>query len=93
MYWYKCECGDTYCGSSKRSLHIRAEEHLTGKNGATAVTDHIRSCSQGANGEIKIHDRGRDTVDTRLREAIHIAEKQPTLNRMDELGRWISGLP
>lgn len=93
VYMFKCECGAEYCGSSKRSLHKRAEEHLTGSRGPTAVTEHRAHCPQADIGQFHIEDRGRDVVDTRLKEAIIIARKRPILNRADELGRWIESLP
>jgi len=89
VYAYKCTCGAQYYGSSKRSLHVRADEHKTGKKGPTAISTHCGSCPTGQHGPTTLHDKGRDIVDTRLREAIHIIEDKPSLNKKDELIQWI----
>jgi len=95
VYWIECDCNATYCGSSKRTLHERLREHgsNTGSN-STTVSLHRLECQQ-LNGPIqaKVIDRGRDTIDTRLREAIYILNEKPTLNKKDELIKWIERRP
>ena len=61
----------------------------TGKKGATAITIHSHNCVDGHNGQIRVQEQDQDVVDTRLREAIHIIDQQPTLNKKDELIKWI----
>jgi len=92
IYWYQCGCNATYCGSSKRTLHERASEHNT--LNPSAISSHRSQCQhESGPASIKIIDKGRDTVDTRLREAIVIMNEKPTLNKKDELIKWIERRP
>ena len=91
VHWFECECNATYCGSTKRTLHTRVTEHLADRGNKSAISAHTRQCS--GRGRYSVIDQGRDVTDTRLREAIHIADKKPTLNRKDELSTWVESLP
>ena len=44
-------------------------------------------------GVVDACDRERDTVDTRLRKALHIIDNKQSLNQKDELINWIERMP
>ena len=80
VYEITCVCGANYIGSTKRPLHTRYKEHL--KNSTSAIYGHRLECTGELS--VKILSTGKDSVDIGIKEAMLIAERNPTLNRRDE---------
>ena len=91
VHKFKCVCEADNYGSSKRTLHTRINEHInpTPSQTKTAIYQHLETCTESNNYTIKVHDTGRDCIDTRIREAIYIVETKPKLNKRDPLAEWI----
>ena len=80
VYEIVCSCGDSYIGSTKRPLHQRIREHL--RMSTSAIFNHRLSCSGHL--ATKVLSSGTDCVDIRIKEALLIASKQPSLNGREE---------
>jgi len=93
VYEYTCGCKENYIGSTKRTLHKRANDHLnpSASQKPSSITTHRRACNNG-NFNIKILDRGSDVVDTRIREGLLIRQLTPSLNERDELTAWLGAI-
>ena len=87
VYQVTCSCGDTYIGSTKRPLHQRIKEHL--RMATSAIFNHRLSCSGSFS--TKVLSSAKDCIDLRIREALFISSRRPTLNGRDE-GRDICSL-
>jgi hypothetical protein len=81
IYECKCTCGDTYIGSTERQLHIRIKEHFTLHN--SAMFQHRLTCDNKWHTSILAN--GIDITDLRIKEAILIKQRHPSLNRKEEL--------
>lgn len=80
VYEVKCSCSASYIGSTIRTLHTRMHEHSTQQT--SAIYRHRQVCNRDIN--VTILCQSRDAVDLRLREAIQISLKKPTLNEREE---------
>jgi len=91
VYKYTCGCGAEYIGSTKRKLHVRANEHLSPapSQTKTAIKLHEETCGHTSGSNIKIHDRGRDSIETRIKEAVHIERTKPRLNERKPIADWM----
>ena len=84
VYQYNCLCdtSSTYIGKTKRHLAIRVKEH---KQGQSAIHDHLEGCTKCKQDyscrAFSIVDSGRDEFETTIKEALHIKDKKPKLNR------------
>ena len=86
VYEWKCQCGETYIGSTERHLHIRIKEHcLIQQN--SAVFLHRLGCVNGK-WTTRILANGVDITDLRLKEAILISNLHPSLNRKEECSHF-----
>ena len=77
-----CVCRSGYVGSTKRKLHIRVREHVSSKS--SAIFQHKLSCPN-AKWNISIISRAKDPVDLRIREALEIHTRKPSLNNKEEI--------
>ena len=83
-YCIKCnKCNSTYIGSSWRHLHTRYKEHHTQRSSPIYV--HNTKCNGHLTVQVLASDRNTQMV--RIKEAILIKEKKPTLNVKDDLFR------
>ena len=83
VYMFVCSiCRSSYIGSTRRKLHTRVREHLTMKS--SAIHQHKTSFPQATWG-ITVINHAKDPVDLRIREALQIATKKPTLNNKEEI--------
>lgn len=93
VYEYTCGCKENYIGSTKRTLHKRANDHINpaASQRPSSITTHQRACNNG-NWSFKILERGSDVVDTRIREGLLIRQLTPTLNERDEISTWLGSI-
>lgn len=81
IYTATCNrCNHFYIGSTIRTLHTRATEHLSNQH--SSIYQHKTSCQSTFH--FKIIDTARDIVKLRFLEAIHIKNRQPQINSKDE---------
>ena len=80
VYGMGCTCGAYYIGSTIRTLHTRVREHH--RMESFAVFKHNRSC--GGQFSTQVIVTAKDPVELRLKEAIAISTKRPSLNDRDE---------
>ena len=95
VYELKCGCGETYNGETGRPLHYRFDEHYKNAKNPNAksyentpLARHYRTNHPDIGDpelKITILDRGRNTVDRKIKEARTIATKKPSLNDKREL--------
>jgi hypothetical protein len=82
-----CACQATYIGSTIRNLHTRTIEHLT--NNASSVYKHVNVCARDIDLRHRVKTRtlakDRDPINLRIKEAILIKDKRPTINSREEL--------
>jgi hypothetical protein len=82
VYHMKCNvCNSDYIGSSWRHLHIRYKEHLTHKSSIIYV--HNLSCNGTMSVSVLASDQNIQRM--RLKEAILINERKPSLNTKNDL--------
>jgi hypothetical protein len=81
IYECMCECGASYIGSTERPLHVRIKEHHSLH--ISAILQHKLICNR--QWVTRILANGKDVTDLRLKEAILINSKQPSLNRKEEV--------
>ncbi len=83
-------CNEIYIGETKRFLHLRAREHLSNiRNNniqASALALHYHVVHPNTSipdipFTIKVLEKAHDTADRKIREAIWIRKKRPTINR------------
>jgi hypothetical protein len=82
VYLIKCNlCRESYIGSSWRHLHLRFKEHLSQK--ASPIHHHNARC----NGPISIEvlQRENNLQRLRIKEALLIKERKPSMNGKDDL--------
>ena len=81
IYQIKCStCGNLYIGETARQLGTRIEEHK--KIASSAIHEHIERTGHRIDWDnIKIIDKEQDTIKRKIKEAIHIKLKKPSLNR------------
>lgn len=82
IYEIKCgQCGAAYIGSSWRYLHTRYREHLTQK--ASPIYNHNIKCK----GQLSLAVLATEgnIQNMRIKEAIYIKKRKPTLNVKDDL--------
>jgi hypothetical protein len=81
IYQIKCStCGNLYIGETGRQLGTRIEEHK--KIASSAIHEHIERTGHRIDWDnIKIIDKEQDTIKRKIKEAIHIKLKKPSLNR------------
>ena len=88
VYEIKCGCGEAYNGETGRPLHERFNEHYNNANNPTAKSyentpfaRHYRMHHPDSSPELKVTilERGRDTVDRKIKEARIIAANKPSL--------------
>ena len=80
------DCSDDYIGESGRLLGTRINEHKRavrlGSSNASAVAQHVEEQDHSINWEgIKILDREPSKFKRKVKEAIHIRQRRPALNR------------
>ena len=84
VYKFQCLCDadQVYIGKTKRHLTVRVREH---GNSRSAIFDHLQLCSRCKDNfscnRFKILDRGRDDFETTIKEALHIKNSRPKLNK------------
>ena len=84
IYQYNCLCdtSTTYIGKTKRHLAIRVKEH---KQSQSAIRDHLQTCmscnKNFSSKAFSIIDTGRNDFEITIKEALHIKNKKPTLNK------------
>jgi predicted GIY-YIG superfamily endonuclease len=81
VYECKCVCGASYIGSTERALHIRVKEHHSLHN--SAMFQHRLLCD--GVWTTRIIANGKDLTDLRLKEAILINQRHPSLNKKEEV--------
>ena len=81
VYMLQCDkCSATYIGSTIRPLHIRIREHHSSPR--SSVYSHKLSC--GASFKVQVLGRERDCTSLRIREALLIKNRNPTINSRQE---------
>ena len=81
VYEVTCNgCRASYIGSTIRPLHLRVREHLQCSN--SSVFKHKVTC--GATFTTSVLGRERDLTSLRIREAIEIRNRQPSVNSRQE---------
>jgi hypothetical protein len=86
VYKITCDqCHDNYVGSTIRNLHDRVKEHLT--QTTSSVFNHLNACQRNNsnfNITTEVITSDPDTVNLRLKEAIHIRKHKPQINSREE---------
>ena len=81
VYEMRCDkCRATYIGSTLRTLHIRAREHLTSEQ--SSVFQHRQLC--GGKFDVTVLARARDNTSLRFKEALIIKRNSPAINQKRE---------
>ena len=85
VYLFSCAgCNASYIGETTRHLLIRMEEHFSSNKGSV-IYEHIsenRICKDACDkNSFKIIDTANSEFLLKIKEAIHIALKKPTLNK------------
>jgi hypothetical protein len=75
------QCQAQYIGSTRRHLHTRIKEHLT--LSSSSVYSHRSVC--GNDWIISILSSCRNVTDLRIKEALHIKDSHPKLNKKEDL--------
>ena len=80
------DCSDEYIEESGRLLGARINEHKRavrlGSSNASAVAQHVEEQDHSINWEgIQILDRESSKFERKVKEAIHIRQRRPALNR------------
>jgi uncharacterized protein YlxP (DUF503 family) len=75
------QCQAQYIGSTKRHLHTRIKEHFT--LSSSAVFSHKSVCRN--EWTVSILSSCRNVADLRIKEAIHIKDSHPKLNKKEDL--------
>ena len=84
VYKFTClrDANVTYIGKTVRHLATRVKEHATTNS---AVKDHLQSCqtchSNFSCNNFSIVDLGHNDFEVSIKEALHIKEKRPNLNK------------
>ena len=74
------QCNATYVGETERSLGTRFKEHLKHEN--SAVFEHLQATGHSVSFEdVRIIDSEARFNARKIREALHIYKRKPTLNR------------
>ena len=83
VYHIECqECKQSYIGETGRNLGIRFKEHTSRQGTNSAVKDHIHETGHKISiDNVKIIDKEENWHRRKIREAIQIARRSPTLNR------------
>jgi hypothetical protein len=92
VYQYTCSsCNAGYIGSTERLFFSRIQEHLgnsfrtfrpIAKPNESSIRDHSHSLDHPMHTiDFRIIDSAQDTFTLRLTEAVHIKQKNPTLNK------------
>lgn len=82
VYQLRClKCGETYIGSTIRSLHTRIAEHYS--HNASSAYKHKQQCQSRY--EVIILDRESDPVNLRLKEGLYIKQLQPKINSKEDI--------
>ena len=74
-------CSATYIGSTIRSLHVRVREHLT--RPLSSVFQHLQRCDTNRV-RTKVLASDPDEANLRLREAMLIRQRRPSINSRAE---------
>ena len=85
VYLFTCAgCNASYIGETTRHLFIRMDEHFSSNKGSV-IYEHIcenRICKDACDkNSFKIIDTANSEFRLKIKEAIHIALKKPTLNK------------
>ena len=85
VYLYTCPgCAAGYVGETTRRFGVRVSEHLTKDKGST-IFEHLENngnCKNLSDAScFKIIDSARTEFQLKLKEAIHIERRKPSLNR------------
>ena len=83
VYEIKCQCNNTYIGSTIRPLHIRFTEHLKRKESPIYKHKYYGDCKY-ANFTIKIITKEDNPTVLRIKEAHTIRIRNPSLNNKEE---------
>ena len=83
VYHIECQdCNNDYIGETGRNMGTRFKEHTTRQGTISDVKDHIKATGHKISIEnTKIIDKEDNWHRRKIREAIHIARRSPTLNR------------
>ena len=89
VYSVKCgTCGVEYIGETQRALGVRMKEHYDairlGRTEKSAIAEHMHSIREG-------HENDRESLciidgtswnrEQKIREALHIGKRKPSVNR------------
>ena len=84
VYKFQCLCdtNKAYIGKTMRHLATRVKEH---EHSTSAIHDHLVSCetckSEYSCNSFTIVDTGRNNLDITVKEALHIKDSKPQLNK------------
>ena len=81
VYEVKCQtCNSTYVGETGRTLGKRLEEHK--KASSSAIHEHMTNTNHEMDwNDVKVLERENNTFRRKVKEAIHIKRRTPSLNR------------
>ena len=81
IYEIDCaDCSSTYIGETARPLATRLKEHQ--KSTQSAVAEHTSKTSHNIDWDsVQVIDKEQYTIPRKIREAIHIRQRRPAMNR------------
>ena len=83
----KCAtCSEEYIGETERALGVRKKEHCDairlGRTEKSAIAEHVHNTLHEIDWEsLRILDRASWKRDRKIREALHIGKRKPSMNR------------
>ena len=89
VYSVKCgTCGGEYIGETQRALEVRKKEHCDairlGRTEKSAIAEHVHSTLEGHDMDwesLCIIDGASWNRERKIREALHIGKRKPSVNR------------
>ena len=82
IYHLECKNCENYVGEMARALAVRVKEHARTTGTKTAVGEHLEEKGHTINTEkTKIIYKEDNTIKRKVKEAIKIIKRQPTLNK------------
>ena len=86
VYKFQClhDVDKVYIGKTRRHLATRVKEHRHSTS-SSAIRDHLSSCptcqSEYSSSSFRVIDTARNDFEVTIKEALHIKNSKPALNR------------
>ena len=89
IYAVECKtCGQEYVGETLRAVKVRCKEHCDairlGQTAKSAIAEHVHQHMEPHDMDwekLKVIDRARNNRERKIREAFHIEQRKPAINR------------